>query len=79
MNSFSAKTVSRRLQRRGDKFVKLESANSDFKKEIKKCFTDLLNESSLQDELSQSFIHFTDKISLLNGQLDQVLHWKTKF
>ena len=36
-------------------------------------------DSSLQDELSQSFIHFTDEMSLLNEEIDKALNWKDKF
>ena len=38
-----------------------------------------ISDSSLQDELSQSFIHFTDEMSLLNEEIDKALNWKDKF
>ena len=67
---------SRRLQRREDGVNKLESENSDLKKELKNT---LLNESRLQDELSQSDVRFTDEISSLSEQLGKAFNWKTKF
>ena len=54
----------------------MESENSDLKKELKNT---LLNESRLQDELSQSDVRFTDEISSLSEQLSKAFNWKTKF